>query len=52
MRLRSRADAATGADLVFSTDDGTMIFRARVIVPSIPFLLIDTYEVYVGTCEG
>ena len=52
MRLRSRSDAATGADLVFSTDDGTMIFRARVIVPSIPFLLIDTYEVYVGTCEG
>ena len=52
MRLRSRSNAATGADLVFSTDDGTMLFRARVIVPSIPFLLIDTYEVYVGTCEG
>jgi hypothetical protein len=52
MRLRSRADAATGADLVFSTDDGAMLFRARVIVPSIPFLLIDTYEVYVGSCEG
>jgi hypothetical protein len=51
MRLRSRSDAATGADLVFSTDDGTMLFRARVIVPSIPFLLMDTYEVYVGTCE-
>jgi hypothetical protein len=51
MRLRSRSNAATGADLVFSTDDGTMLFRARVIVPSIPFLLIDTYEVYVGTCE-
>ena len=52
MRLRSRSDAATGADLVFSTDDGTMLFRARVIVASFPFFLIDTYDIYVGTCEG
>jgi hypothetical protein len=52
MRLRSRSDAATGADLVFSTDDGTMLFRAPVIKASFPFFLIDTYDIYVGTCEG
>jgi hypothetical protein len=52
MRLRTRFNAETGADLVFSTDDGAMLFRARAIGESFPFFLIDTYEIYVGTCKG
>ena len=51
LRLRSRPDTATGADLVFSTDDGAMLFRARYLEGTIPFFLIDAYEIYVGTCE-
>lgn len=50
MKLRSLPDPATGADLVFSTDDGQMLFRARFVFDAIPFLLTDTYDVYVGTC--
>ncbi len=52
MELRSRPDPATGADLVFSSDDGQMLFRARYVFDdAIPFLLVDTYDIYVGTCE-
>ncbi len=51
MELRSRPDTATGADLVYSTDDGAMLFRARFLDSAIPFLLIDTYDIYVGSCE-
>lgn len=51
MVLRSRPDPATGADLVYSTADGAMLFRARILDGGLPFLLIDTYEIYVGTCH-
>ncbi len=51
MKLRSLPDLATGADLVYSTNDGEMVFRARFVFDTIPFLLTDTYDVYVGTCE-
>ncbi len=52
MELRSRPDPATGADLVYSTYDGEMLFRARFLDGAIAFLLFDTYDLYVGTCEG
>ena len=51
MKLRSLPDVTTGADLVYSTDDGLMSFRARFVFDTIPFLLTDTYDVYVGRCE-
>ncbi len=52
MKMRSLPDLATGADLVYSTDDGQMLFRARYVFDeTIPFLLVDTYDIYVGTCE-
>lgn len=50
MHLRSRPDTETGADLVFSADDGSMLFRARQSGQATVFLLIDAYDVYTGTC--
>lgn len=47
--LTSAFDAATGADLVFATPDGSMVFRARALEKT-PYMLIDSYEIYVGEC--
>ncbi len=49
--MRSTFDAATGADVVFSTPDASLVFRARRFDDGIAYTLSDTYDFYVGSCR-
>lgn len=51
MILVSTFDPATGTDLVFASPDGSLLFRARNLGGSIPYMLVDTYDLYVGQCH-
>jgi hypothetical protein len=48
--LTSRFNAETGANLVLSTPDGSLLFRARDLGNAKAFMLIDTYDIYTGQC--
>ena len=49
--MTSRFDPAAGADVVLAAPDGKMVFRARDVEGAISFLLLDTYDLYVGNCR-
>jgi hypothetical protein len=49
-KLLSAFDPVTGADVVFAAPDGSLFFRARRVDDSISYVLLDTYDLYVGQC--
>ena len=49
--MRSVFDDATGAGVIFSTPDASLVFRARRLPDGIPYMLMDTYDLYVGRCR-
>lgn len=46
----SQFNTVTGADLVLSAPDGSLVFRARDLGDATAFMLIDKYDIYTGQC--
>jgi len=49
--LVSTFDSSPGGNLVFAVPDGSLVFRARQLDGGTPYLLLDTYDLYVGECQ-